>query len=98
MAGAGEGTRRVRVVNANWTPGPDGTDGSFALLLVTEDDERHELSPSPAAFTALLALSQAGTVLLFDPAERTVIAANVVGDWLPESWSALGRPGAGLGP
>ncbi len=37
-------------------------------------------------------------MLLFDPAERTVIAANVVGDWLPESWSALGRPGAGLGP
>jgi len=29
--------------------------------------------------TALIALTQAGTVLLWDPADRTLIAANIVG-------------------
>lgn len=91
MPGAGENTRRVRVVNANWTPGPDGTDGAFALLLVTEDDQRHEFSLSPPAVTAVLALFRAGTVLLFDPDGPTLITANVVGDWIPEDWSALDR-------
>ena len=83
MAGASGSTRRVRVVNANWTPGPDGADGSFGLLVVTEDDERHELTPSPAAVTALMALFRPGTVLLFDPDGPTLITANVVGEWLP---------------
>jgi len=91
VPGAGERTRRVRVVNANWGPGPDGTDGTFALLLVTEDDQRHELSLSPAAVTAVLALFRAGTVLLFDPDGPTLVAANVVGEWLPQDWSALDR-------
>ena len=91
MAGASKNTRRVRVVNANWTPGPDGTDGTFGLLVVTEDDQRHEFSPSPAAVTALLALARAGTVLLFDPDGPTLVTANVVGEWLPEDWSALDR-------
>ena len=35
--------------------------------------------PGPAAMTALIALTQAGTVLAWDPADRTLIAANVVG-------------------
>jgi len=46
---------------------------------VTEDDQRHVAAPSPAAMTALIALTQADTVLAWDPANRTLIAANIVG-------------------
>lgn len=89
MPGASDRTRRVRVVNANWTPGPEGGDGTFALLLVTEDDQRYDLPLSAAAVTAVLALVRAGTVLLFDPDGPTLVTANVVGDWIPQEWSAL---------
>jgi hypothetical protein len=82
MPGASEQTRRVKVLNANWIAGPDGDDGRFEVMLVTEDDQRHTIAPSPAAMTALLALAQADTILLWDPADRTLIAANVVGTWL----------------
>jgi hypothetical protein len=79
MPGASEQTRRVKIVNANWMAGPDGEDGRFEILIVTEDDQRHVAAPSPAAMTALVALTQAGTVLAWDPADRTLIAANIVG-------------------
>jgi hypothetical protein len=82
MPGASERTRRVKVLNANWTAGPDGDDGKFEIMIVTDDDERHTVVLSPAALTALLALAQADTVLLWDPASRTLIAANIVGTWL----------------
>ena len=32
--------------------------------------------------TALVALTQADTVLLWDPTNRTLIVANLVGKWL----------------
>ena len=48
-------------------------------MIVTEDDEQHFVQPSPAAMTALIALIQADTVLVWDPADRTLIAANLVG-------------------
>jgi hypothetical protein len=32
--------------------------------------------------TALLALAKADTILLWDPADQTLIAANIVGTWL----------------
>jgi len=48
-------------------------------MLITEDDQRHFLSPSPVSTLALVALSQADTVLLWDPEGRTLIAANLVG-------------------
>jgi hypothetical protein len=32
--------------------------------------------------TALVALTQADTTLLWDPADRTLIVANLVGNWL----------------
>jgi hypothetical protein len=51
-------------------------------MIVTDDDQQHTMAPSPASMTALIALTQAGTVLLWDPADRTLIAANVVGSWL----------------
>jgi hypothetical protein len=47
MPGASEQTRRVKVVNANWIAGPDGDDGRFEVMLVTEDDQQHTIAPSP---------------------------------------------------
>ena len=44
MPGAGPNTLRVRYVDANRSAGADGDDGDFALLLVTEDDQRHTAS------------------------------------------------------
>ena len=79
MPGASEQTRRVKIVNANWVAGQDGDHGRFEVLMVTEDDQRHVAAPSPEAMTALIALTQADTVLLWDPADRTLIAANLVG-------------------
>ena len=89
MPGASEQTRRVKIVNANWAAGPDGDHGRFEVMIVTEDDQRHVVTPSPAAMTALIALTQAGTVLAWDPADRTLIAANVVGT-MP--WTERARP------
>jgi hypothetical protein len=80
VPGASEHTRRVKTVSANWVAGPDGGDGRFELLLITEDDQRHLVAPSPASTIALVALSQADTVLLWDPDGQTLIAANLVGE------------------
>lgn len=91
MPGASDATRRVDALNANWRAGEDGADGQFELLLVTEDGARHTVAPSAAAVTALVTLARAGTVLLWDPTDRVLITANVVGDWLPEDWSAVPR-------
>jgi hypothetical protein len=79
MPGASEQTRRVKVLNANWVAGPDGEDGRFEIQVITADDQRHTIAPSPAAMTALIALTQADTVLAWDPTDRTLIAANVSG-------------------
>jgi len=79
MPGASEQTRRVKIVNANWVAGADGDDGRFEIQILTEDDQRHVVAPSPAAMTALIALTQADTVLAWDPVDRTLIAANIVG-------------------
>ena len=72
-------TRQVTKVNANWKAGENGCDGQFEMLLITEDDERHVVAPSPQAMTALVALTRADTVLLWDPADQTLIVANIVG-------------------
>lgn len=72
-------TRHVKTINANWTAADDGSDGRFEVLILTDDDERHVVVPSPEAMTALVALTQAETVLLWDPANRTLIVANIVG-------------------
>jgi hypothetical protein len=66
-------------MNANWVAGSDGDDGRFEVLIITSDDERHVLSPSPAAMTALVALAQADTVLVWDPDDRRLIVANLRG-------------------
>jgi hypothetical protein len=82
MPGASEQTSQVKVLNANWTAGPDGSDGRFEIMIVTADGQQHTASPSPAAMTALLALARADAILLWDPADRTLIAANIIGTWL----------------
>ena len=91
MPGASEQTRRVKIVNANWVAGPDGGHGRFEIQVVTEDDQRHVAAPSAEAMTALVALTQAGTVLAWDPADRTLIAANLVGrmPWTERIQSSL---------
>jgi hypothetical protein len=89
MPGASEQTRLVKIVNANWKAGTDGEHGTFEVMIVTEDDRRHVIAPSPAAMTALIALTQADTVLAWDPADRTLIAANLVGT-MP--WTERARP------
>ncbi len=79
MPGASEQTRRVQILNVNWVAGADGDDGRFEVMVVTEDDQQHIIAPSPASITALIPLTQADTVLMWDPSGRTLIAANVVG-------------------
>lgn len=75
----------------NWSAGSGGQDGAFAFSVVTEDDQRHVIEPSPQAAAVLAALTRASSVLLWDPEDRTLIAANLVGDWLPKDWSADSR-------
>jgi hypothetical protein len=51
VPGASEQASRVKIMNANWEAGPDGSDGRFQLMIVTSDDQQHVISPSPAAMT-----------------------------------------------
>jgi hypothetical protein len=76
VPGASEEARRVKIMNANWVAEADG-DGRFELMIVTSDDGHHVVAPSPAAMPALVALAQADTVLVWDPANRRLIAANM---------------------
>ena len=82
MPGASEQTSQVKVLNLNWAAGPDGDDGRFEVMIVTADGQQHTFAPSPASMTALLALAKTDAILLWDPADRTLIAANIVGTWL----------------
>ena len=79
MPGASDEARRVKIMNVNWAAGADGEDGRFELMIVTSDDRQHVVAPSPAAIAALVALAEADTVLVWDPADRTLIAANLRG-------------------
>jgi len=82
VPGASEQTSQVTVLNAYWAAGGDGEDGRFDVMIVTADGQQHAVAPSPAAMTALLAVAKADAILLWDPANRTLIAANIVGTWL----------------
>jgi hypothetical protein len=83
MAGASDQTRRVKYVNANWSATQDGAEGVFELLIVTDDEARHTVAPSAVSMAGLLAMVGASPVLLWDPESRTLIGANIVGEWLP---------------
>jgi hypothetical protein len=79
VPGASEEARRVKIMNANWVAEADEADGRFELMIVTSDDRHHVVAPSPAAMTALVALAQSNTVLVWDPADRRLIVANLRG-------------------
>lgn len=93
MPGASAQTRRVTILNANWTPddsveGAAGAgDGRFEVMIVTQDDQHYALPISPRAMTALVALATANTVMAWDPENRSLIIANIVGTmpWTTES-------------
>lgn len=79
MPGASSETRRVKILNANWAP--DGAEGAgqFEVMIVTEDDQRYVVPASPGSMTALAALAKADTVMAWDPLNRSLIIANIVG-------------------
>ena len=79
VPGASDDARRVKNLNANWIAEADGEDGHFDVQLITSDDEVHILRPSLAAMTALIAITQGDTVLVWDPPNRALIAAKLVG-------------------
>ena len=79
MPGASDATQRVKILNANWLPAAEEGDGRFEVMLVTEDGRHHILPAGPAAITALVALAGADTVLAWDPENRSLIVANVIG-------------------
>jgi hypothetical protein len=79
MPGASQNSRPVKILNANWNPSSADGAGAFEIMLITDDDQRHVAPASPAEVTALVALSQAGTVMVWDPEDSTLIVANVVG-------------------
>jgi len=79
MRGASEHVRRVKALDAHWTPSPDGGDGLFELLVITDDDRRHAMATSPASMAALVALSRADTVLAFDTTRGMLMAADIAG-------------------
>jgi hypothetical protein len=79
VPGASKEARRVKIMNANWIAGAHGDDGDFELMIVTSDDRQHVVAPGPAGTTALVAVAQADTVLVWDPGDRRLIAANLRG-------------------
>jgi hypothetical protein len=90
MPGASPQTRRVTNLNANWQPDESGA-GRFEVMIITEDDQHQVLPVSPATLTALAALAQADTTLAWDPVNRTLIVANIVGT-MP--WTQKHEPAA----
>lgn len=79
MPGASKETRRVKVLNANWAPDDAEGDGRFEVQIITDDDQRYAAPASPASMAALAALAKADTVMAWDPLNRTLIIANIVG-------------------
>jgi hypothetical protein len=79
VPGASDETQRVAILNANWTPAAEGGDGRFELMVVTRDGQHHTMPASAASISAIVALSRADTVLAWDPVNRRLIAANIIG-------------------
>jgi hypothetical protein len=78
MGEAGGRTQRVSNINASWPT--CGKNGMFTFLIVTEDQTRNTIEVCPAVAAALIALTQTDTALLCDSDNRTLMAANLVGD------------------
>jgi len=88
MPCASEETRRVKILNANWVPADAEGDDRFEVMIVTEDDQQYVVPASAVSMTALVALARANTVLAWDPTNRSLIVANIVGT-MP--WTSGGR-------
>jgi len=69
----------VTTVNANWIPSRRDSQGRFEILFITDDGERHVAAASATETCAVVALTQAPTTLLWDPADDRLIVANIVG-------------------
>lgn len=85
MPGASAQTRRVKNINANWSPDVDAPDGRFELQVITDDGESYGFTTSPGSVAALVALAGADAVFAWDPTNRTLISANIVGTM---AWTA----------
>lgn len=79
MPGASPKTRPVKILNANWIPDTVGGDGRSEIQIITADDQKFAVPASPASMTALVALAQANTVMVWDPEDGTLITANIRG-------------------
>jgi hypothetical protein len=79
MPGASQDTRRVQILNANWIPDDAGGDGRFEIQIITEDDQRFAVPANSTSMAALVALAGADTVMAWDPVNRSLIIANIVG-------------------
>ncbi len=79
MPGASKETRRVKTLNANWVPAIDDGNGRFEVMIITEDDQQYLVRADPVSMTALVALARADTVMAWDPTNRALIIANIVG-------------------
>ena len=79
MPGASTETRRVKILNANWTPSGAVGDEQFEVMIVTEDDQKQVVTASPAAMTARVGLAKADTVMAWAPLNRSLIIANMFG-------------------
>ena len=66
-------------------------------MVVTDDDERHDVEVSPAAATALLALCASPARLMWDPESRTVIAGGIRGTWFERAAPPVTRGPGGFG-
>ena len=51
MPGASDQTQPVKVLNANWVPDPNGGDGRFQMMIITEDGSRNTLATTPTSVT-----------------------------------------------
>lgn len=83
MSTTGADLQRVHYVNANWAASDEN--GQFSLLVVTEDGRRHELAVSAEAAGPLIELTQASNALIWDGDNETLIAANLVGQWVQDT-------------
>jgi hypothetical protein len=101
MPGASAQTQPVKALNANWIAGDGDHTDRFELQIITEDDERHVIAPSPDSVLGLLSLVRPDVILLWDPDNQVLIAANIVGTSLvrtPTGVTRADRATAGTSP
>lgn len=91
MPGASARTQPVKALNANWVAADDDHADRFEFQVITDDDERHTITPSPESVPGLLSLVRPDVILLWDPDNQTLIAANIVGTTLTRTPTGVTR-------